>query len=208
MSSWFSVGIGPVRFGKTIKGPSQTSSSSSMGCGGAVGTALVGLVILPFLVPWQTTAAVYGTIAGIALVFGAIAFAMYLKTKRYLHQIELERERKKRETEEREIQRQLEAATRTQEREDQQRVEAAAQRQAREDQLQLKKEASAANKKKRAEQRRAWAESGRNAVSRLSPKSDKPDSEPQPDTTQSTDTRIVKALRVTLRRDRSESPTE
>lgn len=148
-----------------------------MGCGGVAGTALLGLVILPFLVPWQTTATVYGTIAVIALVVGAIALAMYLKTKRYLRQRELEREERKREADERKFQ----AAIQRQAREDQRRFEAAAQRQAREDQLRLKKETATAKKKQRAHKRQAWIEAGKNSVPRLHLKSDTPDSEPQPD---------------------------
>lgn len=182
VSKWISVGIGPVRIGSTIKGPSQ-SEPSAIGCGGVAGTLLVGLVLLPFLVPWQYTAAVYGTIAVIALV-------IYLKTKSYLRKVELERERRRLEAEEREFQRQLEAATR---------------RQAREDQLQLKREVVSAKKKNRAEQRQAWIEAGKNSVTRLSLKSKMLDPEQQPDTTRSEDIGGANTLRARLRRDRPDS---
>lgn len=200
MSKWISVGIGPVRIGSTIKGPSQ-SESSAMGCGGVAGTLLVGLVLLPFLVPWQYTAAVYGTIAVIALV-------IYLKTKSYLRKVELERERRRLEAEEREFQRQLEAATRRQEREDQRRLAADARWQAREDQLQLKRESVSAKKKNRAEQRKAWIEAGKNSVTRLSLKSKMLDPEQQPDTTRSVDIGGANTLRARLRRDRPDSQSD
>lgn len=200
MSKWISVGIGPVRIGSTIKGPSQ-SESSAMGCGGVAGTLLVGLVLLPFLVPWQYTAAVYGTIAVIALV-------IYLKTKSYLRKVELERERRRLDAEEREFQRQLEAASRKQAREDQRRLDADARWQAREDQLQLRREAVSARKKDRAEQRQAWIEAGKNYVPRLSLKSKKLDSDQKADTTGPEDIGVANALRTRLRRDRPDSQTD
>ena len=56
-----------------------------MGCGGTAGTLLLGLVLLPFIAPWQYTAVVYGAIAVIALV-------IYIKIQNYRRKAERERD--------------------------------------------------------------------------------------------------------------------
>lgn len=188
MSKWISVGVGPVRFGSSINGPSQ---SSSMGCGGIAGSLLVGLVLLPFIVPWQYTAAVYGTIAVIAL-------ALYIKVQSYRRKVELELERRKIEAEERKLQRQLEA----EERELQRNREAAARKQAREDQLQQMRDAAASKKKRRAEQRQAWIDARKSSVPRQRTRTEKPDTAQHAATTQAAIIDPAKTIQSKLRRDR------
>lgn len=189
MSKWISVGVGPVRFGSSINGPSQ---SSPMGCGGIAGSLIVGLVLLPFIVPWQYTAAVYGTIAVIAL-------ALYIKVQSYRRKVELERERRRIEAEERKLQRQLEA----EERELQRNREAAARKQAREDQLQQMRNAAASKKKLRAEQRQAWVEARKSSVPRQRPRTEKPDTAHHAAATQAAFIDRAKTIRSKLRRDRT-----
>lgn len=165
-----------------------------MGCGGIAGSLLVGLVLLPFIVPWQYTAAVYGTIAVIAL-------ALHIKVQSYRRKVELERERRRIEAEERKLQRQLEA----EERELQRNREAAARKKAREDQLQQMRDATASKKKLRAEQRRAWVEARKSSAPRQCPRTEKPGTAQHAAATQAAFIDPAKTIRSKLRRHRTTS---